>query len=124
MWRVSGAVFDLVTLKPVAGAGITFTREGAESANAATDENGDYEVDLAKGDGWIVSLKAPHYRPGQIVDLDPSYRVRDADERRAALEQINDADLTPAPVEWKLKQTKVRLDLVVVPRYWTATPNP
>lgn len=122
-WRVTGTVFDLATLKPASYVKIEFAREGAETESVNTDDDGAYEIDLPKGEGWTVSARSPKHRRGQLVDLDPSYRARDADERRAALEQINDGDLTPAPVEWSRKQTKVRLDLVVVPQYWTAIPN-
>ncbi len=122
-WRVTGKVFDLATLNAASSVKVAFTREGQEPVTGVTDDEGAYEVDLPKGEGWTVSARSPKHRRGQIVDLDPSYRARDADERKAALEQINDGDLTPAPVEWNLKQTKVRLDLVVVPQYWTANPN-
>lgn len=118
-WRVSGTVYDLATLDPVPGANIAFLRDSKESATATTDDKGAYEIDLAKGGGWTVSLEAPDRRRGQIFDIDPSYRVRDADERRAALEHITDGDLAPAPVDWKRARTKVRLDLIAVPNRWT-----
>ena len=116
-------MFDLATLHRASSVKVTFTREGQEPVTGITDDQGAYEVDLPKGEGWTVSVRSPKHRRGQLVDLDPSYRVRDSDERKAALEQINDGDLTPAPVEWKLKQSSVHLDLVVVPEYWTGTPN-
>jgi hypothetical protein len=118
-WRVSGTVIDLATLAPVPGADITFVRESIAPASVTTDEKGSFEIDLAKGDGWTVSLEARDHRNGQILDLDPSYRVRDADERRAAIEHISDGDLTPAQVDWKISSTNVRLDLIAVPDGWT-----
>lgn len=122
-WRVTGSVFDLASLNRVSYAKVEFAREGHESVSGTTDQEGAYEVDLPKGEGWTVSARSPKHRRGQLVDLDPSYRLRDADERRAAFEQINDGDLMPAAVEWTLKQTKVRLDLVVVPQHWTDPVN-
>ncbi|MDD5302344.1 MAG: carboxypeptidase-like regulatory domain-containing protein [Elusimicrobia bacterium] len=119
MWRVSGTVYDLATLEPVPGADITFLRDSKEPETATTNDKGGYEIDLAKADGWTVSLEAHDHRRGQIFDIDPSYRVRDADERRAALEHISDGDLTPAPVDWKRASAKVRLDLIAVPQQWT-----
>lgn len=118
-WRVSGTVYDLTTLAPVQGADITFLRDSKEPATATTNDNGAYEVDLVKSDGWTVSLEAHDHRRGQILDIDPPYRVRDADERRAVLEHITDGDLTPAPVGWKRASSKVKLDLIAVPLNWT-----
>lgn len=122
-WRVSGTVYDLATLEPVLGAQITFQRNEKEPETVMTDEKGRYEIDLVKGDGWTVKMTAPNRRRGQVLDLDPPYRLRDIDERRAAVEQISDGDLNPAPVDWKRADSRVRLDLVAVPPFWTDAPQ-
>ncbi len=119
-WRVTGSVFDLATLKPVVGAKVTFSLEAAEPDSVETDEKGVYEIVLTKGDGWKVLTESDQHRPGQVVDLDPSYRTRDADERHATLKALNDDDLLPAPVNFKRKDSEVRLDLVVLPKHWNA----
>lgn len=118
-WRVSGTVYDLASLDPVPGAEVAFLLDEKEPRSAVTDENGAYEVDLPKGDGWTVHVIAPDRRRGQILDLDPSYRVRDADERRAVLENVTDGDLIPAPVGWKRSSSRVKLDLFAIPNRWT-----
>lgn len=122
-WRVSGTVYDLATLEPVRNAEVTFLLDEKEPHAAVTDENGSYEVDLVKGDGWTVQVAAPERRRGQILDIDPSYRIRDADERRAVHDNITDGDLIPAPVGWKRSRSKVSLDLFVIPNRWTG-PSP
>jgi len=114
-WRISGTVYDLSTLSPVHGAAITFELDGAEPVHATSDDRGAYEVDLPKADGWIVSLWAPRHRPGQLMELDPPFRDRDADERRAAMNALSESDLMPVPVSWSRKAMKARLDLVAVP---------
>ncbi|MEQ1920333.1 MAG: hypothetical protein ABL955_14175, partial [Elusimicrobiota bacterium] len=123
-WRVTGTVYGLSTLAPVAKALVAFNREGVPPVEATTDEQGAYEVDLDKRGGWSVSLKAPNHRRGQILDIDPPYRVRDADERRAAYEHLTDGDLIPVQVGWKRASTRVRLDLVAAPQYWSDAPSP
>lgn len=122
-WRVSGTVYDLASLNPVPDAEVTFLLDEKEPRSARTDEYGAYEVDLPKGDGWTVHLVAPERRRGQILDIDPSYRVRDADERRAVLENVTDGDLIPAPVGWRRSASKARLDLFAIPNRWTG-PSP
>lgn len=123
-WRVSGVVYDLATLDPVPRAEITFLRDEKEPATATTNDKGEYEIDLVKGGGWTASMKSPKHRPGQVLDIDPPYRVRDADERRAAMEALTDGDLIPAPVDWKRASSKVRLDLVAVPSRWSDASRP
>jgi hypothetical protein len=120
-------VYDLASLEPVPGAAVAFSREGGPTVTATTDKDGRYEADIAKGEGWTVYLRplggqkarvagfGEGWRQGQIVDLDPPYKQRDEDERRAALEHVSDGDLAPAPVGWKKSQSKVTLDLVAVP---------
>ena len=123
-WRVTGTIYDLATLAPVPKAHIIFKYEGMPPVEATTDEQGAYEVDLDKKDGWSVSLKAPGHRRGQILDIDPPYRVRDADERHAAFDHLTDGDLIPVQVGWKPTSSRVRLDLVAAPQYWSDTPPP
>jgi len=123
-WRVTGTVYDLATLAPVPKALIVFKHEGMPTVEATTDEQGAYEADLDKKDGWSVSLKAPNYRRGQILDIDPPYRVRDADERHAAFDHLTDGDLIPVQVGWKRTSSRVRLDLVAAPQYWSDAPPP
>lgn len=117
-WRVSGAVYSLVTLKPEPGATITFRRDLRESATVTTDKQGAYEIDLPKKDGWTVSLEANCFRPGQILDIEPSYRLRDEAERRFIIEHTSDGDLDPLQVDWKRTDSKVRMDLIAVPDGW------
>ncbi len=123
-WRVSGTVYDLGTLLPVPNAEISFIKNEKEAVTARTDEKGAYTVDLAKETGWTVSMKAPNHRRGQILDLDPPYRIRDTDERRAVLEHITDGDLTPAPVGWKRGESTPRLDIIALPLFWADAPPP
>ena len=123
-WRVSGTAWDLETLEPIRNAQITFLRDEKDALAARTDEDGTYEIDIPKGNGWNVHMIAPDRRRGQVLDIDPSYRVRDADERRAVIQNVTDGDLIPAPVEWDRSRSKVRLDLFAIPNRWSGPPPP
>ncbi len=122
-WRVSGIAYDLATLDPIPGAEIIFLYKDRSPMVLKTDENGAYEVDLPKGEGWTVNLKAPGHRRGGVIDIDPPYNVRDADERRATLEHITDGDLAPSQVGWQTSKSKVKLDLIAVPQRWSDQPQ-
>ncbi len=122
-WRVSGIVYDLATLDPISGAEITFLYKDRSPVTVKTDETGAYEADLPKGEGWNVNVKAPGHRRGGLLDIDPPYNVRDADERRATLEHITDGDLAPSQVGWKTSKSRVKLDLIAVPQRWSDPPQ-
>ena len=122
--RVRGTVYDLATLRPVPGAAVFFSRDDRTAVRTTTDLDGRYETDLLKHEGWSVSVKAENHRQGQLVDIDPPYRTRDADARRAAVEQLADDDLLSSPVRWSRKRSLVTLDLVVVPGRWTDAQQP
>ncbi len=119
-WRFAGSVYDLATLSPVNGAEISFSREGAEPVSVRTDDAGDFEADVEKAEGWHVSLRAPGYRDGQVLDVDPPYRSRDDEERRKALENLTEGDLAPAPVDGGKGGSKSQLSLIAVPERWPA----
>ncbi len=117
-WRVGGRVYDLATLEPVSGAEVSFQRPDIAPVSVVTDQDGRYEADIPKGEGWTVRLASSEHRPGQVLDVEPPYSQRDADERRAALDNLSDGDLSPAPVSWKRSRSKVRLDIIAVRRSW------
>lgn len=117
-WHVTGTVYDLATLAPVEGAGVTFLFKDDKPVSAVTDAKGGYAVYLPKAGGWTVGLASPMHRVGGVLDIDPPYRVRDADERRATHRYITDGDLTPSPVDWPVGRDEVKLDLVAVPHRW------
>lgn len=123
--RVSGMVYDLATLAPVSSAVITFTKDDDQDDVERTMSNidGYYEASLSKGGGWTVSVAARNRRPGQVFDIDPSYRVYGDDVRREALESFTDGDLMPAPIEWPGGKSTVRLDLIVMPERWPSAPK-
>lgn len=119
VWRVSGLVYDLNTLQPIPNSEVRFFRERGSSLTTKTDKTGRYEVDLVRGAGWHVSVTAPDRRKGQVVDINPSYRERDPEARRAASMHLSDSDLGPSPVNWSRKRSQVTLNLVAVPHAWS-----
>lgn len=117
-WRVSGTVYDLATLEPVGDAEVVFLLHGRSPRTATTGGDGTYEADIPKDEGWTVTLRSGRHKPGQIVDADPPYRSRDADERRATQQNASEGDLSPAPVSFPRSKSRVTLNLVAVPETW------
>ena len=121
-WVVTGTVYDVDNLEPAKNATISFTRDTLPKVVVKTDDNGEYEAVLAKGEGWTALVEVRNRRRGQVADLEPPYRTRDEDERRAAFDHISDGDLAPAAVAGNLKSAKVHMDFVTFPNYWSSSP--
>lgn len=68
-WRLRGTVYDLISLKPVAGCRVTFadTNTGAR-VETSTDDGGQYRavlVPLSRG-GYAVTLQHPDFAPSYL----------------------------------------------------------
>lgn len=117
MSRMYGVVYDLQTLRPVAGAEVRFTVRNREIFwTVRTDEKGHYQIDVMTDPALLVSARSPGYREGALEDKDPPFRQRPAKSRRAALEETTDWDLEPFPVRPHGDyDSLLQLDLVMFP---------
>ncbi|HEX4049005.1 MAG TPA: carboxypeptidase regulatory-like domain-containing protein [Elusimicrobiota bacterium] len=70
-WRLRGAVYDLTTLKPLAGCALLFTNEGTDrTVKTRTDSSGRYRAIVPPVDGgYSVSIEKIGYAPNY---LDPA----------------------------------------------------
>ena len=83
-WRLRGAVYDLLTLKPVAGAKLILTdNETNARAETVTNSKGQYRTVLPPltGHGYLVAITKPGYAASYagpesagVSDLDPGSR--------------------------------------------------
>ncbi|MDX6770050.1 MAG: carboxypeptidase-like regulatory domain-containing protein, partial [Elusimicrobiota bacterium] len=117
--RVYGVVYDLETLRPVAGARVLIApRAGGAGQEQVTDRDGHYLADLFREQfaaGQLVSVSAPGYRPGQLEESGSPYRERSLESRRATLEETTDSDLEPTLLKASDDGGLVPFDLVVLP---------
>jgi hypothetical protein len=70
-WRLRGAVYDMVTLKPVVGATIILKDvELNRRIETTTDGEGRYKASVAPltGRGYVVSFDDPNYASGAFID--------------------------------------------------------
>lgn len=121
-WLVTGTVYDIDNLEPAKQATITFTRETFPKVVVKTNDEGVYEAVLVKGEGWTALVEVRNRRRGQVADLEPPYRARDEDERRAAFEHISDGDLAPAAITGKTSASTLHRDFVTFPQSWANGP--
>ena len=114
--RIYGVVYDLVSLRPVAGARLHFALPDL-SWDAQTDAAGHYVLDMPHPDqDWrlTATATAPGYRPGQMEDTDPPMLSLEPPVRRLRAEETAPSDLEPVPVKWHADDTVLELDLVLV----------
>lgn len=133
--RFYGVVYDVSTLKPIAGAELKFMFPGAENGSRVTTNTfGHYQVDLVKNttrlikpDGSYVIvpddkpmvvaiMPVAGYRDGQLEDTDPPLRERSRSARRRIIAETTDSDLEPMLLRYQSNAAIVPLDLVLLPK--------
>ncbi len=118
--RVYGVVYDLETIRPIAGAQLLFRTKHGTVGIGMTDAAGHYRIDLTKGNNSgevTVSIPdgVPGYRSGLFEDKDPPLRERDKDARLMMMSETTDSDLEPVPLRFKQSAELIQFDLVLVP---------
>lgn len=115
---VYGVVRDILTGCPIPGAKTVLRVEGESvDGRAVSDASGFFEVSMNKGarGAAALSFSAPGYREGQLEDVDPPYRDREAESRQETLYQLNAEDLEPIPVRYPPSAEQIRVDAVLIP---------
>lgn len=114
-----GAVYDLLTLRPLAGVRIEFKHKNGPDNWTKTDAAGHYYIDLEKrilSAQMMVSIeRIPGYRKGQLEDSDPPLRERALDARKRIVEETSPFDLEPIPLRFRESDDIVEFNIVLVP---------
>jgi hypothetical protein len=114
-----GVVYDLVTLRPLAGAKLAFSAGNQEIAVAMTDAAGHYHVKLDMAHSlWLsVSIASAHqgYLRGLIEDRDPPILELPLETRRVIMDDTKMNDVGPVPLRIPAGARVIELNLVVVP---------
>jgi hypothetical protein len=113
-WAFYGMVYDLISLRPVYGAALTFkSPSGAAAGEASTSEDGGYEISLEplSEAGYSLLVKHPDYQDKYIDEISPPFREVSLEERRLLVRMA--ARARP----WVGKATlTVRRDFVMIPK--------
>jgi len=114
-----GAVYDLLTLRPLPGVRIEFKFKNGPDNWAVTNADGHYYIDLEKrirSSQILVSIqRIPGYRKGQLEDPDPPLRERTLDARKRVMAETTPFDLDPIPLRFKESDDIVEFNIVLVP---------
>lgn len=116
---VYGIVYDLKNGLAVPSAAVTLRDASNYSGfNSVTNEDGYYALELPfanRTGNYVITVKAPGFRTGQIEDPNPPYREQPEKSRLAALAELSDRDLEPVPVRFNSTLEFYPLDLVLAP---------
>lgn len=117
-WKISGRVYDLITLKPVAGASVSFTEpETGKRREVKTGKDGRYSVALPslKEGGYAPELSHPAYRPGFLEEGEVPYREQGESRRIEAAQLLRENVIMHVPLSPPEGESALTYDAVLTP---------
>ena len=119
-WKLRGTVYDLTTLKPLAGCSIVFKDEGSNrSIKTRTDSTGSYRAivpPLSGGSGYSVSIDRSGYAPNYLNPGTEGVREMDSGQRWGMARDLA-ATLAAAPATVQSESEKPLVtDFYLAPR--------
>lgn len=116
VWTISGQAYDLFSLKPVAGAKVTFQDSSGKRYRATTGASGRYRARLPRPlqGGYAISVKRAGYRDDYLEEGDPPFRKQSEGRREDAAYQAAESTVLHVPVTAG-EDGSLREDLVLIP---------
>lgn len=117
-WTLRGQVFDLLSLKPVAGAALTFTDTfSGESYRAQSDARGAYAVEVPKGSGaaYQVLVRRRGFKADYLEDSEPSFLTRAPAARREAAREMERSAVLHVPLSPPPEADEAAFNFALVP---------
>lgn len=117
-WLVRGEVYDLLSLKPVSGARITFTsRADGKSRAARSDAKGRYRLKLPKlkEGGYDAAVSHPAYRPIFLEEMAPPYSSQKASRREDAANTAVTSQILHVPFLPEHADDEAEYGLILLP---------
>ncbi len=116
-WLVNGAVYDLISLKPAAGARLVFENHfSGEQFKAKCDARGRYKVHLPKltDGGYAVSVSAKGYRGDYLEEGSPPFANRTQAGREEAAADAAQSAVLHVPI-FLDKDAELEYNLALLP---------
>lgn len=116
LWRVRGRVYDLMTLKPVAGTRLAFRAvEGGKTYRTASGKDGAFALQVPKLDsgGYAVSVSHPVYGKVFLEEASPPFHEQSPARRRDAREMLRSLRVLHVPLLPPRSQDDVEYNVVL-----------
>lgn len=117
-WTLRGQVFDLLSLKPVPGAALTFTDTFSGAAyRVQSDARGAYAVEVPKGQGtaYQVSVRRRGFKTDYLEDSEPTFLSRGPAARREAAREMERSAVLHVPLSPPLEADEAAFNFALVP---------
>lgn len=118
-WRVSGEVYDLMSLKPIDGVKVVFQdKSTGEAVSAVTDKLGRYKLALPKihEGGYDITVAKRGYSGAWLEEMTPAYKRQSRERRLEALEQLSGSEVLHVPLLPEYTERSLVYDVVLFPR--------
>jgi hypothetical protein len=100
-WKLSGTVYDLVTLQPLSGCVMAFKGKSARF-EAVTDDAGHYDLPVPPphgGGGYLVEISRPGYARSYLNPATENVKEKSAEDRAEMAKDLSTSDGGQYPVE-------------------------
>lgn len=117
-WTLRGQVFDLLSLKPVPGAALTFTDTFSGAVyRGQSDARGAYAVAVPKGEGtaYQVSVRRRGFKPDYLEDSEPTFLTRGPAARRESAREMERSAVLHVPLSPPLEADEAAFNFALVP---------
>jgi len=117
-WRVSGTVFDLVSLSPIRRARLIFTdRQTGRDYPARTDSRGEYQIRLPKlrHGGYALRLRINNREAMYLEDMGPPLRSQTERQRLETVSSFDPSSILHVPILPPFSDSSLRYDLAILP---------
>lgn len=117
-WTVSGRAYDLLSLKPVAGAAVFFKEKvTGKIIQVKTDKNGRYKIRLEplEEGGYAVAIRRKGYEPNFLEERQPPYSDFTPERREEEAALARQSPILHLPILPEEPSAKIEYSMVLIP---------
>jgi hypothetical protein len=117
-WAVHGRVYDLMTLRPIAGARLRFVVAGSSvlKYEAISDGDGRYLAIVARDQDYEIEASKTDYAPFALHETDIPYARLSLDKRRTIVDEVRDGDIPVSSFHDASGGESARRDVFLAPQ--------
>lgn len=118
-WTINGRVYELLSLKGVAGARLTFTdKNDGHAFKSVTKADGSYKIALPRmqDGGYEVTVSHKDHRPDYLDEMEPAYDHQSRSRRLEAAQMLAQTGMLHVPLLPPEKGSTLEYNIILVTR--------